>query len=154
MCDKHSFQFDYPRAFEIQLIEQLEGSPTHPLDAAEAPSALGVYAIYEDAETPAYVGMTSRHSSLRSRLAQNRRKLLITPAKKASKFRCRYLVVPNEHEVALAEKILIAHYKPPWNGLGFGSHTPGAGRPGKIGSKWEQMFGKLEAPEPEEEADR
>jgi hypothetical protein len=43
--------------------------------------------------------------------------------------------------VEAAEDYLIHHYKPEWNGSGFGSHVPGAGRPGIRGpAEWDKKF--------------
>jgi Eco29kI-like restriction endonuclease len=43
---------------------------------------------------------------------------------------CRFLTFSSEWWVFAAEFALIANYKPSWNESGFGSKTPGKGRPG------------------------
>jgi hypothetical protein len=54
---------------------------------------------------------------------------------------CRYLTFNSEWWVFAAEFALITHYAPPWNLSGFGSKTPGRGRPGtERVSKWDDEF--------------
>lgn len=61
-------------------------------------------------------------------------------------FRCRYLVV-DDIWIPLAERLLIGHYRPLWNGVvdGFGIHAPGgtpggmAGRAGQQKSAWDTL---------------
>lgn len=54
-------------------------------------------------------------------------------------FRCRYLVV-DDIWIPLAERLLIGHYRPLWNGVvdGFGIHAPG-GKPGGTTSRGGQQ---------------
>jgi hypothetical protein len=56
---------------------------------------------------------------------------------------CRYLKFSSEWWVFAAEFAIIAHYRPEWNESGFGSKTPGKGRPGthRI-SRWDQKYPK------------
>lgn len=61
-------------------------------------------------------------------------------------FRCRYLVV-DDIWIPLAERLLIGHYRPLWNGVvdGFGIHAPGGepggttGRAGQQKSLWDTL---------------
>ena len=61
-------------------------------------------------------------------------------------FRCRYLVV-DDIWIPLAERLLIGHYRPLWNGVvdGFGIHAPGGtpggttGRAGQQKSAWDTL---------------
>ena len=54
---------------------------------------------------------------------------------------CRFLTFESDWWVFAAEFALMAHYRPEWNTSGFGSKTPGKGRPGtdRI-SSWDQRF--------------
>jgi hypothetical protein len=58
-------------------------------------------------------------------------------------FTCRFLTFASEWWVIAAEFALIVQYKPEWNASGFGSKTPGRGRPGTHRvSKFDQLFPK------------
>jgi hypothetical protein len=53
----------------------------------------------------------------------------------------RYLTFESEWWVFAAEFAVVVHYKPEWNLSGFGSKTPGIGRPGTHRvSIWDQKF--------------
>jgi len=55
----------------------------------------------------------------------------------------RYLTFDSEWWVFAAEFALMNHYRPEWNESGFGSKTPGVGRPGTDRvSPWDQQFPK------------
>lgn len=54
---------------------------------------------------------------------------------------CRYLTFNSEWWVFAAEFALMTHYQPEWNTSGFGSKTPGKGRPGTDRvSRWNELF--------------
>jgi hypothetical protein len=54
---------------------------------------------------------------------------------------CRYLTFASEWWVFAAEFSLISNYSPEWNGSGYGSKTPGIGRPGTARvSSWNAKF--------------
>ncbi|MFP4055503.1 MAG: Eco29kI family restriction endonuclease [Candidatus Brocadiia bacterium] len=55
-----------------------------------------------------------------------------------SDFRCRYLVVVPVW-ITLAERFLLAHYRPVWNTIieGFGNHDPGKGRRNMRRPRWD-----------------
>ena len=57
--------------------------------------------------------------------------------------KCQYLTLASDWWAFAAEFALIAHYKPEWNGSGYGSKVPGIGRPGTHRvSVWNQQFPK------------
>lgn len=53
-------------------------------------------------------------------------------------FRCRYLVL-NDAYITLAESVLIATFRPAWNGMGFGSKVVGVRREGQVPSLWDSL---------------
>ncbi|WP_374221283.1 Eco29kI family restriction endonuclease [Variovorax sp. E3] len=53
-------------------------------------------------------------------------------------FRCRFLAL-NDAYVTLAESVLIATFRPAWNGMGFGSKVVGVRREGQIPSLWDSL---------------
>ncbi|MFM0390761.1 Eco29kI family restriction endonuclease [Paraburkholderia phytofirmans] len=53
-------------------------------------------------------------------------------------FRCRFLVL-NDAYITLAESVLIATFRPAWNGMGFGSKVVGVRREGQIASAWDSL---------------
>lgn len=146
MCDKHGFVFDVDKAYADQLVNALEDSPVHPLAASEAPSTMGVYALYLDRNPrPVYVGKadSARDGALRRRLREHTVKIHGRQNIDLGKVSCRYLTIAQRWEVARAEDALIKHYDPSWNEVkGFGRHVPGVGRPGKPGyvNQWDTMF--------------
>ncbi|BCL76791.1 hypothetical protein JHS3_25270 [Jeongeupia sp. HS-3] len=53
-------------------------------------------------------------------------------------FRCRYLVI-NDAYIGLAESVLIATFRPAWNGMGFGSKVVGGERMTGRPSLWDSL---------------
>jgi hypothetical protein len=53
-------------------------------------------------------------------------------------FRCRFLLL-NDAYITLAESVMIATFRPAWNGLGFGSKVVGARRKGQHPSLWDSL---------------
>ncbi len=141
--------------------------PTDRFDGA------GIYAIYyqgafdayrpialADCEWPIYVGRAmpdggrkglvglgaSPGPKLYQRLRQHYNSLKAVSNLDERDFRCRYLVV-EDIWIPLAERLLISHYRPLWNGVveGFGGHAPGGkpggttGRGGQQKSAWDTM---------------
>ena len=143
--DPHRFDFDLDRGISEQVIEKLEASPAMPLDAGVGPSASGIYALYFRGSL-VYVGKASRVTTksgrtLRQRLAEHRNKIAgrrnITPRS----VQVRYLTFASDWWVVAAELAMMAHYRPTWNDSGFGSKTPGRGRPGTHRvRRWDRMF--------------
>ncbi len=139
MCENHSFTFDVDRAYEDQLTAVLEASPTHPLDATDAPQTFGVYALYWD-DVPVYVGQAR---NLRNRLRDHLQKIQGRQGIAAEDVTCKYLTIARLWEVARAEEALINRFTPEWNGIpGFSMHSPGRGRPGMPDyvNQWDRRF--------------
>lgn len=142
--DPHHFEFDLDRGIKEQLIEKLENSPALPLVKGVGPKLSGVYALYFDGELvyagKASKGTTKSERTLRARFAEHFGKLTKynVPMDKVT---CRYLTVESEWWVFACEFALITFYQPKWNGSGYGSKTPGKGRPGTDRvSAWDKMF--------------
>lgn len=60
-------------------------------------------------------------------------------------FSFRFLGLPDAH-VSMAEAGLITFLNPLWNGAGFGSNSPGEGRPGKLPPNWLRLAHGPNAP--------
>jgi hypothetical protein len=83
---------------------------------------------------------------LHERLRQHHNSLKAVTNLDERDFRCRYLVV-DDIWIPLAERLLIGHYRPLWNGVvdGFGIHDPGGkpggttGRAGQQKSAWDTL---------------
>lgn len=143
--DPHHFDFDLDDGIRSQVIEKLESSPLLPLSLGVGPRESGVYALYYR-DVLVYVGKASKETTksgrtLRARLSEHRIKIAgrvnITP----EDVQVRYLTFGSEWWVFAAEYALIVHYSPSWNYSGFGSKTPGAGRPGTdLVSRWNELF--------------
>jgi len=147
--------------------------PCGPLPPTSSFNGAGIYAIYyqgdfdaykaiafEDCSWPIYVGRampagarkglvgfeSKPEPKLFSRLREHARSIDQASNLDRDHFRCRYLVV-DDLWIALAERLLIAHYRPLWNGVvdGFGIHDPGgkpggaSGRGGQAKSLWDTL---------------
>jgi len=60
------------------------------------------------------------------------------PGFRLEDFRCRFLIL-NDAYITLAESVMIATFRPAWNGMGFGSKVVGARREGQIPSLWDSL---------------
>ena len=60
------------------------------------------------------------------------------PGLKLADFRCRYLVL-NDAYITLAESVMIATFRPAWNGMGFGSKVVGVERKSQKPSLWDSL---------------
>ncbi len=132
--DFHHFDFDLDRGIRVQVVEKLEASPRLPLTKSIGPQSSGIYALYHKSEL-VYIGkaskeMTKSGRTLRGRLNEHRNKIARRQKISVDEMECRYLTFDSEWWVFAAEFALIVHYDPEWNGSGFGSKTPGIGRPG------------------------
>jgi hypothetical protein len=84
-----------------------------------------------------YIGKTSGKGRLRGRLGDHYRKIASRQGLSVDRILVRYLVIEHDWNTLFAEYHLTeapelsANPPPPWNTYGFGSHAPGAGRPGK-----------------------
>jgi hypothetical protein len=145
--DPHFFNFDLDRAIRAQLIDKLESSPMLPLQKGIGPQLSGIYALFWK-DRLVYVGKATREFTkskrdLRTRLNEHVGKVGGRQNIELADMTCRYLHFESEWWVFAAEFALIAHYAPEWNASGFGSKTPGAGRPGTHRvSSWDSQFPK------------
>ena len=143
--DPHHFEFDLDRGIQEQVVEKLKASPMLDLTEGVGPPSSGIYAMYFQGHL-VYIGKASRgltksKRTLRSRLAEHRRKISGRQNITLAEMRCRYLTFMSDWWVFAAEFALMAHYQPEWNDSGFGSKTPGAGRPGTHRvSRWDERF--------------
>ena len=143
--DPHHFDFDLDAGIRAQVIEKLELSPAKPLARSVGPTKSGVYALYFKGQL-VYVGKASKETTksgrtLRARLSEHVSKITDRRNIDVADVTCRYLTFSSEWWVFAAEYALIAHYAPDWNYSGFGSKTPGVGRPGTgIIGRWNELF--------------
>ena len=138
MCDKHHFEFEIDVAIRQQVIQKLEESPAHPLVMSVAPPKTGVYTLYRKGRL-VYAGKALA-TNLKTRLGQHYRKIASRQNISTSEMTCRYLEIKSAWFVRAAEDALITNYNPEWNASGFGSHTPGRGRPGIKVSPFDASF--------------
>lgn len=144
-ADPHHFEFDLDRGIRSQVVEQLEASPMLALQKGVGPPSSGIYALYFKGQL-VYVGKASKgttisHRHLRGRLSEHVSKIGGRQNITLGDMQCRYLTFSSEWWVFAAEFALITHYKPTWNTSGFGSKTPGIGRPGTHRvSPWDGLF--------------
>lgn len=130
----HKFDFDLDRGIREQVLERLNGSPMLNLQRGIGPTESGIYALYFKGDL-VYVGkatkeLTKSKRTLRERLNEHVGKISGRKNINLGDVGCRYLVFESEWWVIAAEFALISHLKPEWNASGFGSKTPGRGRPG------------------------
>lgn len=146
--DPHFFEFDLDRGIRDQVVEKLESSRAFPLERGVGPVESGIYALYFK-EALVYIGKASKGTTkskrtLRDRFSEHVGKLSGRQHLSLDDMTCRYLTFASEWWVFAAEFALINHYQPDWNGSGYGSKTPGAGRPGTHRvSKWDSQFPKI-----------
>lgn len=146
-ADPHHFEFDLDQGIRAQVVAKLESSPMLPLAKGVGPQESGIYALYHHGAL-VYVGKVSKGTTkskrhLRGRLAEHITKISGRSNITLCEMSCRYLTFLSEWWVFAAEFALIVHYEPDWNSTGFGSKTPGVGRPGTDRvSKWDDRFPK------------
>ena len=146
----------------VVLAVELLSQPLHPLPPSAFAGA-GVYALYYggghepyrdlvalDAQRwryPIYIGQaTSSGFSLGATLKKRIHERLRNHAQSIDQaenldladFRCRYLIINDAH-IALAESVLITAFRPPWNGMGFGSKVVGKFRMEGAVSIWDSI---------------
>jgi len=145
--DPHHFEFDLDRGIRIQVVDKLEASPILGLQRGVGPNESGIYAIYYQGAL-VYIGKASKDvtkskRTLRARLNEHISKIAGRQNIEVADLHCRFLTFDSEWWVFAAEFALMTHYKPEWNSSGFGSKTPGKGRPGteRI-SSWDEKFPK------------
>lgn len=142
--DPHRFEFDLDRGIRTQLVERLEASPLLTLARGVAPPESGIYALYHEGGLvyvgKAASGTTKSRRTLRVRLNEHVGKIEQRRNIEVADVSCRYLTFESDWWVFAAEFALMAHYRPEWNDSGFGSKTPGKGRPGVRISEWDTRF--------------
>jgi hypothetical protein len=129
-----------PLDIPAHLRERFEETPTLGFPPAPAgPTETGIYGLYVSGRL-VYIGKATGKSHLRKRFLEHKNKIEGRKNISLSQMQCRFLVIAEEW-VHYAEHHLIGHYEPEWNGSGFGSHVPGAGRPGVAGPPtWDQKY--------------
>ena len=143
--DPHFFDFDLDRGIRTQVVEKLEASPPLPLAKGVGPVKSGVYALYLQGDL-VYIGKASKGTTkskrtLRERLNEHVGKINGRENISIAEMQCRYLTFASEWWVFAAEFALITYYQPEWNASGFGSKTPGSGRPGTNRvSRWNALY--------------
>lgn len=121
------------------LLERFEESPLLDFPSPKTPTETGIYGLYVGSEL-VYIGKATSKSNLRRRFSEHAGKISGRKNIKLAQMRCRFLIIAEEW-VHYAEHHLIDYFKPEWNGSGFGSHVPGAGRPGVKGPPtWDQKY--------------
>lgn len=143
--DPHHWEFELDRAIRDQVLEKLEKSPAIPLERNCAPQESGIYAMYFKKKL-VYIGKASKGTTvskrtLRARLNEHCGKLDNRQNLSMKDMKCKFLTIDSDWFVWAAEFALINYFTPEWNGSGYGSKTPGAGRPGTHRvSRWAEMF--------------
>ncbi|HMI20546.1 MAG TPA: Eco29kI family restriction endonuclease [Sphingomonas sp.] len=122
----------------------------------EAFNGAGVYALYYSGDHdayaalrhldegrfkyPIYIGKAAGESAkqgfspngsgerkLHGRIGEHARSIQAVQNLELDDFRCRYLVL-NDAYISLAESVMIRMFRPPWNGMSFGSKVVGKNR--------------------------
>lgn len=136
----------------VELLEQ----PLTKMPPAEPFNGAGIYALYYSGDHeayadlcsldrgrfkyPVYIGKAAGQSAkqgfnpngsgkrkLYGRIADHARSIEAVDNLDVSEFMCRYLVL-NDAYIALAESVMIRLFRPPWNGMSFGSKVVGKNR--------------------------
>lgn len=145
--DPHFFRFDLDQAIRQQVVDRLTASPELRLSRGVGPPESGIYVLFYRG-TLVYIGKASKGTTksrrtLRARLSEHVGKIESRQNISLAEISCRYLTFESEWWVFAAEYALISHFAPEWNTSGFGSKTPGKGRPGTdLVSTWDQQFPK------------
>lgn len=153
----------------VTLAVELLSMPLQPLPPAERFTGAGVYALYylgnheayadlkaiEEAApgggVPLYIGSAVRENAkqgfnpkpsgqarIYNRLRNHADSIEQTDNLELADFRCRYLVL-NDAYITLAESVMITTFRPPWNGMGFGSKVVGGERMTGRASLWDSL---------------
>lgn len=130
----HHFTFDLDRGIRDQLIEKFETVPHSALAKGVGPPESGIYQLFFKGEL-VYIGkatktFTKSKRTLRGRLGEHRIKVQKSGALPLEEFTVKFVTFDSDWWVIAGEVALIRHIEPAWNSSGFGSKTPGSGRPG------------------------
>ena len=147
----------------VEILEQ----PLRAMPPETPFSGAGVYALYYSGsheaystlreldggryKYPIYIGKAAGESAKQgfNPHSSNKRKLYDRIADHAKSieevenlnlddFQCRYLVL-NDAYIALAESVMIRLFRPPWNGMSFGSKVVGKFREGGTPGLWDAL---------------
>lgn len=149
----------------IELMEQT----LHSVPPEKIFGGAGVYALYyggdleayaplrelDQAEggwrIPIYIGRAERknvrkgfstkpvtEAALHDRIKKHARSIVQAENLSLADFRCRYLVL-NDAYISLAESVMIATFRPLWNGMGLGSNQTGGPRMAGQASQWDSL---------------
>lgn len=162
----------------VELLEQ----PLTAMPPATPFNGAGVYALYycgtHEAyfalsgldggrfKYPVYIGKAAGESAkqgfspngsgerkLYGRIVEHSRSIEAVENLDLADFRCRYLVL-NDAYIALAESVMIRLFRPPWNGMSFGSKVVGKFREGGTPGLWDALHpGRRGRPAGSERAD-
>lgn len=163
----------------VELLEQ----PLSKMPPETPFGGAGVYALYYcgDHEAyatlrkldesrfkyPIYIGKAAGESAkqgfspngsgerkLFGRIVEHSRSIAAVQNLKLEDFRCRYLVL-NDAYIALAESVMIRLFRPPWNGMSFGSKVVGKNRMTGQTGLWDALHpGRGGRPAGSERADK
>lgn len=147
----------------VELLEQ----ELHTMPPSEGFPGAGVYALYysgnhsayaalaaldqKRSKYPVYIGKAAGESSkqgfnshsstkkkLYDRIRQHADSIDAVSNLDLSDFRCRFLIL-NDAYIALAESVLIRVFRPPWNGMSFGSKVVGKNRMKGKPALWDSL---------------
>lgn len=147
----------------VELLEQ----PLHSMPPEESFPGAGIYALYYAGDHPAYASLvqldcgrdkypiyigkaagesakqgfnpqTSGKRKLFDRIRQHASSIKDVENLSLTDFRCRYIIL-NDAYIALAESAMIRVFRPPWNGMSFGSKVVGRNRMGGRPALWDSL---------------
>jgi len=147
----------------VELLEQ----PLQVMPPESPFFGAGIYALYYSGEHEAYKDFTqldrgrhkypiyigkaagesakqgfnvtaSKKKKLYERIAQHAKSIDEVNNLDLANFRCRYLIL-NDAYIALAESVMIRVFRPPWNGMSFGSKVVGKFRMGGNPGLWDSL---------------
>lgn len=167
----------------VTLAAELLERPLSKMPPEEEFAGAGVYALYysggHDAYSPLvaldekrfkfpiYIGKASAQSTkqgfnpngggakkLYKRIEDHAKSIEAVENLDLDDFRCRYIVL-NDAYISLAESVMIRVFRPPWNGMSFGSKVVGKYRMGGKPGMWDSLHpGRGGRPSGSEEADK
>jgi len=147
----------------VELLEQ----PLDSMPPATPFSGAGIYALYYAGKNqaytkltkldagrfkyPVYIGKASGENSkqgfnsqpkgarkLFQRICEHAASIEAVQNMAINDFKCRYLVL-NDAYISLAEAVMIRVFRPPWNGMSFGSKVVGKNRMGGTAGLWDVL---------------
>jgi len=151
----------------VTLAVELLDRPLSPMPPSTPFAGPGVYALYYcgphaaysdllkldagNSRYPVYIGKAAGESSkqgfttqvgrdrkLYDRIVEHSKSISAVPSLDLSDFKCRYIVL-NDAYITLAESVMIRVFRPPWNGMSFGSKVVGKIRIGGKPPLWDSL---------------